>query len=107
MRFPTPTNPAQAPVWENYIVSQAVQATLGQIPVHALAVGVQVAGSQVSLRFQLSECSEADRTDMEDIVSELEALVGEDVRVRSVGEVRPERSITAADGLRWIFLARA
>ena len=107
MRLPTPNDPAHAPVWENYIVAQAVQAMLGQIPVHALAVGVQVAGSQVSLRFQLSESSEGDQADMQDIVGELEALVGEHVQVRLVSEVRAERSITAADGVRWTFLARA
>lgn len=106
MRLPTPDDLAHAPVWENYIVAQAVQAMLGQVPEHALAVGVQVTGSRVTLRFQLSESGEADQADMDDIVSGLEALVGQHVEVRLVSDVRAERSITAADGVRWVFLAR-
>lgn len=81
MRYPTPEDPGQSPVWENYIVAQAVQASLGQIPEHALAVSVEVAGARVRLRFQLSEATEDDVADMDDIVSELEGLVGPDVHV--------------------------
>ena len=107
MRLPTPNGQAHAPVWENYIVAQAVQAMLGQITVHALAVGVEVAGAHVSLRFQHSESSEGDQADMRDIAGDLAVLVGEHVEVRFVTEVRATRSITVADGVRWIFLARA
>lgn len=106
MSLPTPEDPGRSPVWENYVVAQAVQASLGQIPAHALAVGVAVAGSRVRLRFQLSEATEDDMADMDDIVSELEALVGNDVHVDRIHEVRPEREISPSDGVRWIFLAR-
>ena len=106
MRLPTPGDPAGSPVWENYIVAQAVQATLGQIPVHALAVGVQVADSQVRCVFQLSEVNADDRADMDDVVSELGALVGDYVSVQLTSEVVVERSISPSDGVRWIFLAR-
>ncbi|MGH7480788.1 MAG: hypothetical protein ACRELV_01430, partial [Longimicrobiales bacterium] len=74
--------------------AQAVQASLGQIPTHALAVGVEVMGSRVRLRFQLSEATKDDIVDMDDIVSELEALVGNDVHVDKIHEVRPEREIS-------------
>ncbi|WP_157181454.1 hypothetical protein [Actinopolymorpha alba] len=107
MSLPTPEDPRRAPVWENYIVAQAVQASLGLIPQHALAVGVEVAGKDVRLRFQLSEVTEDDVTDMDDIVSELEALVGSDVHVEQTHEVRDERAISPSKGgVRWIFLAR-
>jgi hypothetical protein len=107
MRYPTPEDPGRSPVWENYIVAQAVQASLGQIPEHALAVSVEVAGARVRLRFQLSEATEDDVADMDDIVSELEGLVGPDVHVDRIHEVRPQREIISpSEGVIWIFLAR-
>ena len=36
--MPTPEDPGGAPVRENYVVAQAVQASLRSIPVHAVAV---------------------------------------------------------------------
>ncbi len=104
--LPTPNDSASAPVWENYIVSQVAQASLGQIPVHALAMGVQVNGPQVWLRFQLSECSDLDVVDMDDILSELAALVGDRVQVELHSEVLTQRAVNPSDGVRWIFLAR-
>lgn len=106
MKLPTPEDPGRAPIWENYIVAQAVQASLGQIPEHALAVGVEVAGSRVRMCFQLSEATEGDQEDIDDIVSELEALVGSGVRIESVRQVVRERAISPAGGMRWIYLAR-
>jgi hypothetical protein len=106
MSLPTPEDPGRAPVWENYIVAQVVQASLGQIPEHALAMGVEVAGTRVRLWFQLSEATEDDEADMDDIIGELEALVGEEVQIEAVHEVRAEREISPSDGVRWIFLAR-
>lgn len=87
------------------MVAQAVQASLGTIPQHALAVGVQVAGAQ--LRFQLSSLTEEDEVDMDDIKSELEALVGNAVEVDRMHEVRSQRVVDPADGVCWIFLARS
>lgn len=106
MSLPTPEDPGQAPVWENYVVAQAVQASLGQIPEHALAVGVEADGPIVRLRFQLSEVTDEDRADMTDIVSELEGLVGNDVEVDFSHEVLDRRDISPTAGVRWIFLAR-
>ncbi|NYG58742.1 hypothetical protein BJ980_001665 [Nocardioides daedukensis] len=106
MSLPTPEDPGRTPVWENYVVAQVAQASLGQIPEHALAVGVEVEGPRLRLRFQLSEATEGDRADMDDIVSELESLVGKDVEVASFHEVLDQRAISPTDGVRRIFLAR-
>ncbi len=106
MSLPTPEDLGRAPAWENYIVAQAVQASLGLIPEHTLALGVEVAGADVRLRFQLTEAAEEDVADGDDIVSELEALVGPAVHVERVYEVRDERAVTPSNGTRWIFLAR-
>ena len=104
--MPTPEDPKQAPVWENYIVAQAAQASLGLIPEHALAVGVSVDQLNVQLRFQLSEISEIDQTDIDDIVSELQILVGGDVCVDAVHQVMPNFIISPFERVRWFFLAR-
>ena len=107
MNYPSPQDPGRAPVWENYVVAQAVQASLGLIPEHALAVGVEVAERNVRLRFQLTEVAEQDATDMSDIVNELEALVGPDVHVEMAHEVQEKQAVSPHDGVRWIFLMRA
>lgn len=106
MSLPTPQNPGRAPIWENYVIAQTVEASRGQIPEHALAFGVEVDGPRLRLRFQLSEVTEDDEDDMRDIVSELEGLVGNDVEVESSYEVRDQREISPTDGVCWIFLAR-
>ena len=105
-RLPTPNDPGAALVWENYVVAQAVQASLGLVPQHALAVGVEVEGTTVRLRFQLSELTHEDKLDIEDIVSELEALVGNDAQVTTAHEITADRHISPSDGVRWMFLAR-
>lgn len=106
MILPTPEDPGRSPAWENYVVSQAVQASLGLLPRSALAVGVRVAGTDVLLRFQLSKLTEDDAVDIDDIVSELGALVGEHVQVDKTCEIRDEPEISPHDNVRWIFLAR-
>ena len=106
MRLPTPDDLGDAPLWENYVIAQSVEASRGQIPEHSLAFGVEVHGVVLRLRFQLSEVTDDDRDDIDDIVSELEALVGNDVRVESSYEVRAQREILPSDGVCWIFLAR-
>lgn len=95
-----------APAWENYVIAQTVAASRGQIPEHALAFGVEVDGPRLRLRFQLSELTDEDRADIDDIVSELEGLVGNDVEVESSYEVLDQREILPTDGVCWIFLAR-
>lgn len=52
---------------------------------------MSVTGTTVLLRFQLTELTEADETDMDDIVSELEALVGDHVQVGKTVEICSER----------------
>jgi hypothetical protein len=106
MSLPTPDDPGRAPVWDNYVVAQAVQACLGLLPRSALAVGVRVAGTDVELRFQLRELTEADAVDIDDIVSELEVLTGEHVHVDKTYEIRAEPAISPDDQVCWIFLAR-
>ena len=106
MKFPTPEDPASAPVWDNYIVAQTTQASLGLIPEHALAMGVEVAGRRVCLRFQLSNATEGDLQDIADIVDEMQDLVGDHVQVESVYEVRMTVDISPLDGVYWVFLAR-
>ncbi|MGN7979445.1 hypothetical protein ACTJJ4_17845 [Microbacterium sp. 22195] len=97
--------PDSAPKVENYVMVQAVQASLGGIPEHALAVGVSTDGVQIVLHFQLSLLTESDMEDMEDMVSELGGLF-DHVDVDLSYEIREERRISHSDGVCWIFLAR-
>lgn len=106
MSLPSPENTGQAPAWENYVIAQTVAASRGQIPAHVLAFGVEVDGPRLRLRFQLSEVTEEDGDDMNDIVSELEGLLGDEVEVDTSYEVVDQRSISPGDGVSWIFLAR-
>ena len=106
MSMPTPDDPGAAPVWENYVVAQACQASLGLIPRSALAVGVRVDGLEVTLLFQLRGLTDADVADMQDIAEELEMLLGDRVRVESTHEIREARSPSPFEGTRWIFLSR-
>jgi hypothetical protein len=106
MKLPTPDDPVEAPVWDNYVVAQAVQASLGLIPRTALAFGVAVQGADVRLVFQLSELREQDKNDMHEIWHQLETLVGDAVNVDLRHEVRQLRHVSPLDGVRWVFLAR-
>lgn len=107
MTLPTPDDLGRAPAWQNYIIAQVVQASLGSIPEHTLAMSVEINGNDVRLHFQLTEASDGDIDDIEDIVSEMEALVGSAVRVESAYEIREERLVTpSSNQLQWIFLAR-
>lgn len=87
MTLPSPNDMANAPVWENYVVAQAVQACLGQQPTSALAIGVRIDGIAVELRFYLTAVTPNDVEDMSDAVSELEGLLGNHVRVQLYHEV--------------------
>ena len=107
MRPPSPDDLGRAPLWQNYAIAQAVQASRAQIPEHTLAFGIEVDGLRLRLRFQLSEATEEDVLDISDIAGDLEALVGPDAEVESVYEVRDQRQISAHDGVCWIFLSRA
>lgn len=107
MEFPTPDDPKRAPAWENYVVAQAVQASLGQIPEHALAVGVEIAGPEVTLRFQLTDVTEEDEEDMAGIAMELEGLLGCDVHVNVAHTVLHQRQVVpVTTTARYVFLSR-
>lgn len=103
MSWPTPEDPGRAPVWDNYVIAQTVQASLGGIPPHAVAMGVRVAGTEVQLCFRLTELTDDDVEDMDDIVSELEALVGNHVHVDKRWEIRETPGIASHDGIAWIY----
>lgn len=106
MKLPTPHDPAQAPVWENYAVAQTVQASLGLVPDNTLAFGVAVEGPKLRLVFQLQRLDEQDQADMNEISDQLEALVGDEVTVEVTHEVRAVRAVDPDDGIRWVYLAR-
>ena len=107
MKFPNPDDLGDAPIWENYVVAQAVQASLGLIPGSAQALGVQVHGRRVRLHVQLSEASDQASEDIDDIVDDLRSLLGNGVEVDAVQEVVDVRKISPHDGIRWTFLARS
>lgn len=107
MDFPTPDDPKRSPVWENYVIAQATQAALRQIPVDAHALGVEVHGPQVTLVLQAPTGSPMAEQNVEDIVSELEALLGQDVAVASRVDARGECRLDPSDGVAWFFASRA
>ncbi|GAA2445406.1 hypothetical protein [Agromyces soli] len=106
MKYPSPEDPARAPVWENYVIAQAVEASRGHIPEHTLAYGVEVDGTRLRLRFQLSEVTETDDEDIDDIVGDFEDLVGPDVEVDFLLEVLEWRRLSPHDGVCWVYLSR-
>jgi len=105
MQYPSPEDSASAPVWQNYIIAQSTQASLGLIPEHALAFGVRVSDARVCLWFQLSELTEGDQSDIDSIVNSLKTLVGDGVEVVAEHELRIRRQVSPHDGVSWIFLA--
>lgn len=106
MRIPSPDGMGLAPSWDNYVVAQTVQASLGLIPRDALAVGVEVEGTHIRIHFQLSDSTDESPEDVGDIVEDLKVLMGDAARVEAVQEVLDVRRISPRDRVRWIFLAR-
>jgi hypothetical protein len=106
MDYPTPEDPKRAPVWENYVIAQAAQASLGMIPAQAHALGVEVEGRQVALVLQAPAASPAVEEDMADMVSELGALMGPEVAVSHRLDVRAARRLSPHDGVAWFFASR-
>jgi hypothetical protein len=104
--FPTPEDLGDAPAWDNYVVAQVVQATLGLIPRGAVAVGVEVEKRRVRLHFHLSQVSEEDLADIKDVVEDLDALLGGVARLEVVRVIRERRDISSEPDVRWIYLAR-
>ncbi|MCO5313409.1 MAG: hypothetical protein M9952_10820 [Microthrixaceae bacterium] len=104
--YPSPSDPLSAPVWENYVVAQVVQASLGLIPEGALAVGVRVEGTLVSLVVQLSESTSRESDDIDDIRTTLDDLLGPEVSVEVITEHLRDRRVSPYDGIRWVYLRR-
>ena len=107
MMEPTPSDLSQAPNWQNYVVAQAVAASLGQLSVNTLGYGVKTEEASVTLRFQMRQVDEQDRENISDIASELEALLGAKITVVTeifqgtefhIAPARPDE--------RWIYLAQ-
>lgn len=69
-------------------------------------IGIRQDGTDITLHFQLKSVSAQDLEDLDDIVWELESLVGQEVRVSREYEVLDVRSIIRRDGIRWIYLSR-
>ncbi|GAB2478471.1 hypothetical protein GCM10027063_19920 [Promicromonospora xylanilytica] len=107
MTLPTPEDLGNAPVWENYIIAQTTQASLGLVPRGALALGVAVDGLNVTLTCQLREIGDADTEDLEEIAQELSMLLGEHVSVTIAQEVHDRPTITPHDAVAWTFVARS
>lgn len=109
MKYPEPDDMRGVPHWENYIVAQMVQATIGLIPTDALAVGVRIKALDVELivRFA-SEPDQLSVTDIHDIAEDFTDLVGPEVSliVRiGVGSLPVGRS--DAISARWIYQAHS
>ena len=102
--MPTPTDPAAAPVWENYIVAQAAQAALRLIPARADALGVAVKGYNITLVCELADETEQDRNDLTDVADSLTDFVGEPARVQVLFQSSPA---SPTNGVRWFWAARA
>lgn len=108
MRFPAPDDPANAPVWDNYVVAQASQAALGAIADDVVALGVEVHGARVTvvvLRTTQVEHDD-DVLDASDIVSDLEALLGPAVEVDLETRISNSWRPRPDEPVRWIYAKR-
>jgi hypothetical protein len=107
MQYPTPDDPARAPVWENYVGAQAAQAALGLTPAYVHAAGVEVDGTRVCLVVQCPPDSPAhDDQDIADMVDGLSDLLGPDVDVAKRVDVRQRRTLRPDDGVIWFYARR-
>ncbi|MBM7497477.1 hypothetical protein [Oerskovia paurometabola] len=107
LAMPTPEDPGRAPVWENYVVAQVAQASLGLVPRNAVALGVRVDGCDLTLLGVLKRRTVKAQEDLEEIVDELEMLLGPRPRVELSVEVLARREIWRHRDVRWTFLARS
>ncbi len=105
MRYPSPDDLKQAPLWENYAMAQVVQASLGLIPASVLALGVEVIGARLRVVAQVAEPSASDLEGLDDIRTILEDLVGPEVEVEFETERVEERRVSPFDGVCWIYLS--
>ena len=93
----------RVPFWENYLVCQAIQASLGTIPRHSTAVGLAIEDQDVVFHFQLSYVSDEDEEDMKDLLDKFETIVEKDVHVSRLIDIREERRLLPS--VAWIYLS--
>ena len=106
MKFPSPDDIAQAPVWENYVSAQLAQASLGLLPESLLALGADIDGPTIAVRAILSTESDEDRGDLDDIVDEFGMLLGEDVSLSLSKQIVGTVSPSVGGDTWWTFRAR-
>jgi hypothetical protein len=92
--------------WHNYLVAQLVGASLGYLPRHALAVGVEPGDEEITVHFQLTEITPQDEDDMAEIVAELSILLGDVVGIRRVTDVRSRSRTDPLGPIRWTYRTR-
>jgi hypothetical protein len=96
-----------APIWENYVMAQATQASLGLIPASTLAIAVEVDQLIVRLEFQLASPSEPDLDDVADIADQLSDLLGPHAVVESTVIHTDQRTVVPPSKDRgYIYLSR-
>ena len=105
MDFPSPDDPALAPVWENYVTAQGAQAALRKIPDYVYALGVQVDGNDVRLVVQQGPDAPSADERIDDTLDTLSDLLGPRVTVALRVDVRPRVALSPFDGVRWFFAA--
>jgi hypothetical protein len=106
VHFPTPDNPGRAPVWENYVVAQAAHAALRLIPPYVYAMGVEVEGTSITLVVQVPPTAPTTDQDIDDIVGELEVLLGPEMNVAKRVDSRDVCQLRPDDGVRWFYATR-
>ncbi|WP_286691178.1 MULTISPECIES: hypothetical protein [unclassified Aeromicrobium] len=104
MRFPAPDDMAGAPAWDNYVVAQVVQASLGLLPCNLTRLGVEIDGLKVRLHSYFSEVTAVDEECVEDIADELSGLLGPQADVSVQWNAEEGRPIDPSGSLRWTFL---
>ena len=79
--FFTPADMPDLSYWRDYICGQAVAASLGLIPVHALCMYVQFENKdrKLTLGYQLTEVTDEDMEDMEEIFDQFGEHTGGDL----------------------------
>jgi hypothetical protein len=106
MKFPSPSDSANAPVWVNFVEAQLVQASLGRIPAHCLLESAEVFDEVVNVYFGLSVLDERDLADMTRIVADLSSILGGEVQVNLTHGIGESRGFERSVHLRHVFVAR-
>ena len=84
-----------------------MQASLGQLPEHTLAFGVVVDDLRVQLRFELTELTEGNQEDIDEIVADFDMLTGFILEVTHRVEVLEQRSISdPGSHVWWLYRSR-